>query len=145
MVVLDTQSAQMFTGTIRQFQQDIHREWHEDAYDCWRVNRGETWADSTSVEAQELIESGTGKLYANGEGGVSPGLVAEGVLALDSPYRFRTVADSSIGTGHLLVLSGVQPDKPTRLFRVDDVKRTGSVLMDVYLTELVSTPLPEMP
>ncbi len=144
MVVLDTRTAQMFTRSMQQFQQDIHREWHEDAYDCWRVNRAAGWADSTSVEAQELIESGAGKLYANGQGGPQ---VGEGMIALDSPYRFRTEASCLIDTGHLLVLSGVQPDKPTRCFRVDVAKRedVNDVLMDVYLTELFTTPVPGTP
>ena len=142
MVVLDTKTAKFFTDTIHQFQRDIHREWHDDAYDCWRVNRPAGWADSTAIEAQELIESGSGKLYANGGGGPQSGEI---VISIESPYRFRTVSDSLISAGHLLVLSGVQPDKPTRLFRVDLAKRESvdDELMDVYLSELFSTPLPE--
>lgn len=135
MVVLDTRTAQLFTSTIRQFQQDIHREWHTDAYDCWKVNRPAGWADGTGAEAQEKIESGAGKLYANGAGGPQSGDL---VISIESPYRFRTLADAAIESGHLLVLNG------QRLFRVDVAKRENvdDELMDVYLTELFSTPMP---
>lgn len=135
MVVLDHRSAQVFTATIQQFQRDIHREWHTDPYDCWQVNRDANWPDSTSVEGQALVESGYGRLYTNGVGGPQG---SEMVIHIESPYRFRTVAESGIETGHLLVIGN-------RRFRVDVVKRRGDdVLMDVYLTELFSTPLPEM-
>lgn len=136
MVVLDHRSATTFTRTIRQFQQDIHREWHTDQYECWRVNRGESWADSTAVEAQERVETGRGKLYTNGIGGPQGG---DMVIHVESPYRLRTVSESGIETGHLLVIGD-------RRFRVDVTKRADidDRLMDVYLTELFSTPFPEM-
>lgn len=133
--ILDPATARMFTDSITQFQRDIHREWHRDAYACWTVNRSAGWADGAGVEAQELVETGTGKLYANGAGGPQSG---EMVIHVESPYRFRTVATAQIETGNLLVLNG------DRLFRVDVAKRehVDDELMDVYLTELFSTPLP---
>lgn len=133
MVVLDHRSAQAFTASIRQLQQDIHAEWHTDAYECWRVDRPAGWADSKAVEAQELIEAGTGRLYANGPGGPQGG---EMVISIESPYRLRTLSDSLIDSGHLLVIGN-------RRFRVDIAKRRGDEpLMDAYLSELFSTPLP---
>lgn len=112
------------------------RLFHDDTYDCWTVNRDAGWADSTAVEAQTIVESGTGKLYANGAGGPQSG---EMVITVESPYRFRTLATAEIETGHLLVING------TRLFRVDVAKRedVADELMDVYLTELFTTPMPE--
>ena len=133
--MLDPRTARFFTGTIQQFQRDIHREWHGDTYDCWTVNRGIGWADNTAVEAVELVESGTCRLYPNGAGGPQSG---EMVIHVESPYRVRTLATSSIDAGHLLVINGA------RLFRVDVAKRgkTEDVLVDVYLTELFATPMP---
>lgn len=134
--ILDAATAREFTGAIRQFQQDIHEEWHRDTYTCWTVNRSAGWADSTSVEAQEKTSSGAGKLYASGVGGPQSG---EMVVYLESPYRFRTLATAEIETGNLLVING------DRLFRVDIAKRehVDDQLMDVYLTELFTTPMPE--
>ena len=107
-----------------------------DTYTCWRVNRPAGWEDSTSVETQGLVESGVGRLRPNGAGGPITG---EMVIAVESPYRLRTWADALIDTGHLLVVNGA------RLFRVDLPKRggAGDPLMDVYVTELFKTPLPE--
>ncbi len=138
MVILDTATARVFTESIQQLQQDIHREWHRDVYECWTVNRGAGWPDSTQVEALEVVETGTGKLYANGAGRPQAGDL---VINLESPYRFRTVATTGIRSGHLLVING------TRLFRVDVVKPEAAddLLVDIYLTELFSTQMPEVP
>lgn len=135
MVVLNTRTAKFFTDTIQQFQQDIHNEWHTDAYTSWKVNRPAGWTDGGSVEAQQSLESGYGKLYANGKGGPQSG---EMVIHLESPYRFRVLTTANISAGNLLVING------DRLFRVDVTKpeHEGDVLMDVYLTELFSTPKP---
>lgn len=127
--------------------QAVHAELHTDTYDCWRVNRPAGWADSTTVEAQELIASDTGRLYEEGAGGPQ----VNEVIALESPYRFRTEADAPIEAGHLLVITvnGAHPDiarpRSTHLFRVDVTKPTGRELMNVYLAKLTNTPLPEMP
>lgn len=114
------------------------RLFHDDAYACWTVNRSAGWADSTSIEAQAIVESGLGKLYANGKGGPQSG---EMVIHLESPYRFRTLTTANIHAGNLLVIN------EDRLFRVDITKPedTDDLLMDVYLTELFSTPKPEVP
>lgn len=124
--------------TIRQDGFETVRMFHDDTYTCWTVNRPAGWADSTSVEAQATVETGTGKLYAQGVGRPQ---TAEMVVALESGYRFRTLATSAIAPGTLLVING------DRRFRVDDVKRedVDDRLMDAYLTELVQTPMPEVP
>ena len=122
-----------------QIQQAVHDELHTDAYTCWTVNRPAGWADGTDVEAQAVVASGTGKLYANGAGGP---IAAEGmVIHTESPYRFRTFASDPVENGHLVAINDA------RLFRVDVVKREGADdrLMDVYLTELFATPMPEVP
>ena len=114
------------------------RLFHDDAYACWTVNRSAGWADNTAVEAQAAVETGYGKLYANGKGGPQSG---EMVIHLESPYRFRALATANIVSGNLLVIN------TDRLFRVDIVKPedTDDLLMDVYLTELFNTPIPEVP
>lgn len=136
--------------TIRQDGFETVRMFHDDTYTCWTVNRPAGWADSTSVEAQAPVETGTGKLYAQGVGRPQ---TAEMVVALESGYRFRTLAwwahpdfpelsvDTAIAPGTLLVING------DRRFRVDDVKRedVDDRLMDAYLTELFQTPMPEVP
>ena len=117
-------------------QQAVHDELHTDTYACYATNRGAAWEDGTDVETTALVETGTGKLYAHGAGGPQAG---DTVIHVESPYRFRTTADSAIDTGHLLVVNGA------RLFRVDVPKREADadLLMDVYVTELVATPMPE--
>lgn len=108
----------------------------DDTYECWTVNRPAGWADGAAVEAQRRTVSGLGRLSANGAGGPQAG---ELVIHVESPYRFQVHATAPIESGNLLVING------TRLFRVDVVKR-GDIkarFMDVYLTELFSTPMPE--
>lgn len=133
--LLDAQSAAEFQAALHQLQADIHARLYTDAYQCWTVNRPAGWKDSTDVEAQALVESGTGRLKANGAGGPQTG---EMVITIESPYRFTTLADAAIETGHLLVING------QRLFRVDLPKRAGEtdLLMQVYVTELFQTPMP---
>lgn len=135
--VLNKRTAKMFTETIQQFQRDVHREWHTDTYECWKVSRPEGWVDDEHVEADIILESGFGKLYANGKGGPQTG---EMVIHLESPYRFRTLTTADIQSGNLMVING------SRVFRVDITKpeHDGDVLMDVYLTELFNTPVPEV-
>jgi hypothetical protein len=134
--LLNAADAAAFDAALQQLQRDIHDFRHPDAYQCWRVNRPAGWKDSTDVEAQALVESGTGRLKANGAGGPQTG---EMVITIESPYRFTTLADAAIETGHLLVING------QRLFRVDLPKRAGEtdLLMQVYVTELFQTPMPE--
>lgn len=138
MVILDPATARVFTESIQQLQRDIHREWHRDTYVCWAVNRPAGWQDGATVEAQEVVETGTGKLYANGAGRPQ---ASDLVISLESPYRFRTLTTSRIKSGNLLVIND------TRLFRVDIAKPedAGDQLVDVYLTELFSTRMPEVP
>lgn len=125
---------------------------YADEYDCWRVNRGPGWADSTAVEATERIGHGMGDLIPQGPGGPQ---ASEMVISLESPYRFNTLAFDPetndpvrIESGHLLAIRGHadngQSETGQRLFRVDLVKRgrDTDLLMDVYLTELFSTPMP---
>lgn len=145
----------------RQFKADLKRlKWTfyqmaVDDFDCWRVNRPAGWADSTTVEVQERIAHGKGKLIPNGAGGPSAGLQTESVIFLESPYRFRTLAFDPtsdmpvlIEPGHLLVLRGQKVHgkriHPARTFRVDVVKRGADddLMMDVYLSELFTTPTP---
>ena len=134
--VLKPRVAASFTQTIQQLQQDVHEGWHHDTFDVWTVNRSAGWADGAGVEAQVKVASDVGRLYANGAGGPQAG---EMVINIESPYLLRTVASAPIESGHLLVING------TRLFRVDVAKPEGvdNLLMDVYLTELFSTPMPE--
>lgn len=136
MVILDTATAKIFTDSMREFQQDIHREWHKDEYVCWTVNRPAGWSDGQGVEAEQVVETGTGKLYANGAGRPQSGDL---VIHIESPYRFRTLTTTAIASGNLLVLNG------ERLFRVDVAKpeHVNDQLVNVYMTELFSTPMPE--
>lgn len=138
MVILDPATAKIFTDSIRTLQDDIHREWHTDTFDCWTVNRPAGWSDSDSVEVKTKKGNGRGKLYANGAGRPQG---SEMVIHLESPYRFRTVSDAPIESGNLLVING------ERVFRVDVAKpeHAEDVLMDVYVSELFSTPNPEVP
>lgn len=138
MVVLTSRTAKFFNDTIHQFQRDIHREWHKDAYVCWAVNRGAGWVDGDTVETQSVVESGFGKLYANGKGGPQTG---EMVIHLESPYRFRTVTSTYIESGNLLVLNG------ERFFRVDIGKPEDKddELVDIYLTEMFTMQIPTIP
>lgn len=131
-------------------QQAIHDELHTDTYTCWTVNRPAGWADSTSVEALGVVESGTGKLRANGVGGPQTG---EMVVSLESPFVFRTEAwrphpdvpelrmETDIQPGNLLVIND------TRLFRVDTPKPEygDDRLISIGVTELFQTPMPEVP
>lgn len=114
------------------------RQFHDDTFQAWTVDRDPDWADTGDVEADRLVASGTGRLYEDGPGGPRSG---ENVIHVQSPYRFRTLADAPISAGMLLVVNG------TRLFRVDDAKREDADdrLMNVYLTELVNTPMPSTP
>lgn len=136
--LLDAATAAEFTAAIQQLQTDIHDFRHPDAYVCWTVNRDAGWEDGDSVETQGIVETGTGKLS---EGGVGGPVAGEGVIHIESPYRFRTLATSAIEPGHLLVING------SRVFRVDDARRehADDILMTVYVTELFNTPLPEEP
>lgn len=138
MVILDSATAKIFSDSIREFQLDIHREWHRDTYVCWTVNRPAGWADGAAVEAEAVVGTGVGKLYANGAGRPQAGDL---VIHLESPYRFRTLTTNVIESGNLLVLNG------ERLFRVDVAKPEdiNDQLVDVYMTELFSTPIPEVP
>lgn len=144
MVILDPVSAKMFTDSIQELQRNIHDEWHHDSYACWKVDRESGWPDGTQVETDKASGSGTGKLYANGSGGPQS---SEMVVFVDSPYRFRTLVTAGIDIGDLMVIQvGDEPSGKKRLFRVDVTKPAGidAVLMDVYLTELFSTPLPKV-
>lgn len=113
------------------------REFHDDAYTVWKLNRASNWEDGTSVDGATSIESGTGKLYSNGAGRPQG---VEGMIHLESPYRFRCLATAQIESGNLLVLNGA------RLFRVDIGKPedVDDDLMDVFLSELFNTPMPEV-
>lgn len=145
--VLSHRAAKQFSSLIQQFQMDIHNEWHNASYDCWRVKRPNGWVDGSGVETDVIVESGYGRLYPNGPGGPQSN---EAVIFLESPYRFRTDVRAGFRSGYLLVI-GVPGDpnahgpmESFRLFRVDNVKpgNPDSVLMDVYLTELFNTPYP---
>jgi hypothetical protein len=133
--LLDAADAALFKGSIRQLQEDFYAGLYEDAYTCWTVNRDAGWEDSDAVETQVQVETGIGKLRANGPGGPQG---EEGIIHLASPYRLRTLTTSLIEPGHLLVING------DRKFRVDAAKRehAADYLMDVYLTELFATPMP---
>lgn len=122
---------------LRQRGFETVRMFHDDAYACWVVNRPAGWVDGDALEAQQLVASGVGKLYANGKGGPQAG---DMVIHLESPYRFRTLASDPIEAGNLLVLNA------SRVFRVDVVKPedVDDQLMDVYLTEMFTTPIPEV-
>lgn len=141
-MVIDQAAIARGFATLREalpaIQQAVHDELHTDTYECWTVNRPAGWADSTSVEAQAVVASGTGKLYANGIGGPQ---TSEMVVSIESPFRFRTAATDAIAPGHLLVING------NRLFRVDNPKPEygDDLLMDVGVTELFRTPMPEVP
>ena len=113
-----------------------------DTYTAWEVNRPAGWSDGSTVEAKAQVETGVGRLIEQGAGGPQGG---ETVIHVESPYRFQTYAfdpdtliASGIATGNLLVVNGA------RLFRVDAIKRSDSdnPLMNVYVTELFSTPMP---
>ena len=124
--------------SIPVLQQAAHDALHRDTYTCWTVNRSTGWEDGESVEAKAVVESGTGKLRANGIGGPR---ATEMVISLESPYVFRTLASAAIAPGNLLVINA------TRLFRVDTTKpeHSDDLLMDVGVTELFTTPMPEVP
>lgn len=125
------------------------RRFHDDAFVCWRTVRSSDWGTTTTPEADEVVMSGTGRLYENGPGGPIAG---ENVIHIESPYRFRTAAwmvdpndvDAVIAvpieSGHELVING------DRLFRVESVKREDDddQLVNVFLAELVNTDLPEV-
>lgn len=123
---------------IRQDGFDTIRMFHDDTFACWETDRGVDWADDGSAEGQRLVVSGTGRLYEHGPGGDVSG---ENVIHVESPYRFRTLADAAIEPGNLLVIN------ETRLFRVESTKPedTDDRLMNVYLMELFNTPMPEEP
>jgi hypothetical protein len=151
---IDQRTRRLFTDSMRRLAWTFHLM-ATDEFDCWRVNRGPGWADNTSVEAQERIAHGVGKLLPNSAGGMAPGLVIEGVLAIESPYRLRALSfdpvtqePTLIREGHLLAITGHstndRPETGYRLFRVDMVKRGSddALMMDVYLTELFNVPVP---
>jgi len=141
-VVIDRAAINAGFATLREalpvIQQAVHDELHTDTYTCWTVNRPAGWADSTSVEALAVVETGTGKLRANGIGGPQTG---EMVVNIESPFVFRTAATDGIQPGNLLVING------ERLFRVDNPKPEYGAdrLMSVGVTELFQTPMPEVP
>lgn len=136
--ILTAADAAVFEASLDQLSRDIHEYLHDVPYQCYRINRDAGWEDGIGVEGAELVATGTGSLIPNGAGGPQ---ASENVIHLESPYRFRTVADDDIQDGDLLVLDG------TRRFRVDVCKRRGDdkYLMTVYLTELFVTPMPEVP
>jgi hypothetical protein len=154
---LDTRTQWVFKDSMRRLKWTFYLMYVDD-FDVWRVNRPAGWADSTSIEVQERIAHGRGKLLPNGTGGPAVGLVAEGVINLESPYRLRTLAFDPatevpvlIEPGHLLVVRGQKVHgkriHPARTFRVDEVKRGADddIMLDVYLLELFTTPTPGEP
>ena len=115
------------------------RTFHDDIYVAWRLDRpANTWDTGTEEERWSVLEEGTGKLYANG--GSSDQSDGE-VIFLLSPYRFRTLATTTIAAGDRLVING------TRVFLVDDVKREDidDRLADVYLQERATDEIPTEP
>lgn len=139
MVMLESGNAARLRKRLRRAAQETKaNNDFMDAYACWTVNRSSGWADGNGVEAQSILETGFGKIYANGAGGPQGG---DMVVHLESPYRFRTHTTANIESGNLLVING------DRLFRVDVGKPEDAEdhLMDVYLTEMFSTPMPEVP
>lgn len=139
MVMLESGNSARMRKKLRRAAQDTKAA-HDfmDVYVCWTVDRSDGWADRDSIEAQAIVEEGTGKIHENGKGGPQSG---ELVIHLESPYRLQTVATTAIESGNLLVLN------EKRLFRVDIGKPEDAEdqLVDVYLTELFSTPMPEVP
>lgn len=147
MVILDSATAKIFRGTISQLQRDVHREWHNDVFEVFRVKRPASgWDSGSTTEGLTLEYSGVGKLYANGAGGP---IASEDVIFPESPYRLRTVASILDGfrvdgmstpdlSGCQVVVNG------SRLFVIDSIKPedVDDYLVDIYLTELIGKPLP---
>lgn len=109
------------------------RLFHDDTYTSWVKNRpdtvGASWDAALAPETWMQVAAGTGRLYANGQGGP---VVSEDVIVGQAPYRFRTLAEEPFvaNVTHLLIND--------RFFKVDhfEAEDADDALANAYLTEI---------
>src|SRR5215204_3222797 len=81
--------------TLRERGQATVRQFHDDTYAAWEIDRPDgmtSWDDGTADERWVAVGAGTGRLYENGQGGP---VADETVISIESPYRFRTLAEAA--------------------------------------------------
>lgn len=120
-----------------------------DMFEIWTADRPiGTWDSGAVLESLTLKTSGDGKLYAEGSGGP---ISSESMIVLESAYRFRmrtSVLDSfkEDGKGIPDISGSVLVVNRSRMFVIDNAKPEDQddYLMDIYLTELIGKPIPEV-
>lgn len=148
MVMLESPNAARMRARLRRGAQETKET--NDLRDLFVIVRPERpagrWDAGIDDELLMPIVSGRGKLYATGQGGPTG---QEAGIVLESDFRFRVAVYSFVPpwktpatlpdvTNMWLIVNG------NRLFVIDNFKPedVDDYLADVYLSELIGTPIP---